>query len=114
MLAILALFSGFWSLVASAAAAVLTLLTALPAWAKQLIVLALLLVVVYAWADHQGAARVQAQWDAAQADAIVHNTQVGNDLRVQAEKSVPVPPPNPSPCRVPDPNDRDCAGRLGR
>lgn len=98
---------------------------ALPRWAKELILVAVALLIVYYMGEHRGADRVQNQWDAAQQQAVEHNTQVGETIRENAEKAVPpVDPTDPrrdavanpriDPCRVFDPNDRDCKQGGGR
>lgn len=121
MIGILAFLTGGWNLLVAAVTAVLTAFTALPRWAKEVIVLAIFGIALYAYAHHQGAVSVQTQWDAAQANAVAHNTQVGVDIREQAEAAIPplppasaVPIPRPSPCRVPDAFDRDCTASGGR
>jgi hypothetical protein len=99
---------------------------ALPQWLRQTILALLVLVAVtlvaYSRGHREGAAGVQAKWDAAVAQTTKTLETKGKQANADAEASVPpVTPearardsaiaPRAQPCRVFDPADRSCAGR---
>jgi len=86
------------------------LLSPLGRWLGSFLAIALVAGGIYYKGYSDGKAKVQARWNAAEKAQLERNRTV----REQAEREIPplpsnaIPVPPDKPCRVRDPNDRDC------